>query len=287
MHATHACGLRRTVPTMKKSAIRWIAQAAICVALAATGTAALHAQDDSGAPPQGQGRGGGAGRGRGVRGTVVSASGSNVVLKTETGESWTVVATDNTRVNIDRQPVKLAELKAGDEVIAMGMPDDAKHEIHAMMIAGASAAQVARLRADLGKTYIVGKITAVNDTKLTVLRADKVSQTITLDDSTSLKRGGRLPAEFTTIGVGGGFGGGGGGNRRREGTPNETSGGNPNSADGGESITLADVKIGDNIAGMGSVKSGFFVPTELHVNTPRPRPARGDGNVPAGPPPQH
>ncbi len=243
-------------------------------------------------PPQQAGqRGPGANRGRGIRGTVVATAGPNVTVKTDTGETWTVVSTDNTRINIDRQPVKVADLKAGDEVMAMGVPDADKHEIHAMFIAGASAAQVAKLKADLGKTYIAGKVTAINDTKITVLRPDKVSQTIALDDSSSLKRGGRLPAEFTTLGVGGGFGGNGGGGGRRAnggggqgGQPNETSGGNPNSASDGESITLADVKVGDNLAGLGSLKAGTFVPTELHVNTPRPRGQRPDG-APAGAPP--
>ena len=249
-------------------------------ALLLTLSVAVRAQD--GAPPQdGSASGMGMGRERGVRGTVVSANGSNVMLKTETGETWTVIATDNTRVNIDRQPVKIADLKAGDEVMAMGMPDPTKHELHAMMIAGASAAQVTKLKADLGKTYIVGKITAIDETKVTVLRADKVSQTIALDETTSLHRGGRLPAEYAVMGTGGGFGGGGGGRRGegrppQGGTPNETSGGNP-ASNQGEAITLADVKVGDNIAATGGLKGGTFVPTDMHVNTPRQRPARGEG----------
>ncbi len=271
-------------------ATRTLAQAALCLLLTTGITTALHAQDD--APPQeagrGQGGGAGRGRGRGVRGTVLSTSGANVTIKTETGETWTVVTTDNTRVNIDRQTVKVAEIKAGDEVAAMGMPDNDKHEIHAMMLIGASAAQAAKLKADMGKTYIVGKITAINDTKLTVMRADKISQTITLDDSTSLHRGGRMGGEAMMSGMmggpgGGGFGGGqggGGGRRRGEGgTPNATSGGDP-ASDQGESITLADVKVGDNIGGTGSLKGGVFVPTDLQVATPRPRGERGPGAPP-------
>ena len=256
---------------------RTLALAALTFALAGI----LHAQDDLGAPPaQGADQRGRGGMGRGIRGTVVSAAGANVTLKTEAGETWTVVTTDNTRINIDRQPTKLADLKSGDEVMAMGVPDPAKHELHALAILGASAAQAAKLKADLGKTYIVGKITAINDTNITVTRPDKVSQTIALDDTTSLHRGGRLPAEYLGMGTGGGFGGGANGGRggrgTREGTPNETSGGNPSSNEG-ESITLADVKIGDNLAATGSLKKGTFVPTDMHVNTPRPRAARPEG----------
>ncbi len=34
---------------------------------------------------------------------------------------------------------------------------------------------------------------------------------------------------------------------------------------GGESITLADVKVGDSVVGRGALKNGVFVPTELGV----------------------
>ena len=34
---------------------------------------------------------------------------------------------------------------------------------------------------------------------------------------------------------------------------------------GGESITLADIKVGEMVGGPGAVKGGAFVPTELRV----------------------
>ena len=39
-------------------------------------------------------------------------------------------------------------------------------------------------------------------------------------------------------------------------------------ASSGESITLADIKVGDRVAGPGEVKSGRFVAKELTVMTP-------------------
>ena len=43
-------------------------------------------------------------------------------------------------------------------------------------------------------------------------------------------------------------------------------GGNPAGPNsGGESITLADVKVGDTIVGPGALKGGVFVPTQLTV----------------------
>ncbi len=246
------------------------------------GTCTAPAQNN-GAPPQnggrpGEGQRGGGRNGRGIRGTVVSVNGPSAVIKTETGERWTVITTDNTRISIDGQTIKAAALKTGDEILAGGIPDNEKHEMHALFVGGASAAQAAKLKADLGKTYIVGRITAISEAQLTILRPDKVSQTIALDESTSLHRGGRLPPEFAM------FGGGGGGGRRRDtpGTPNATSGGDQ--SENGESITLADVKVGDNVSATGAVKSGVFTPAELHVQTPRPRGERGADNGDTPPP---
>lgn len=220
---------------------RWLARAAVCLMLAGVGAVTVRAQDDGafqgqgggpGGPQRGEGRGRG---GRGVRGTVIAASGANVTLKTEQGETWTVITTDNTRLNLDGQPVKAADFKAGAEVMAMGVPDPEKHEIHALMVMGASAAQVAKMKADLGKTYIVGRVTAINETNVTVLRPDKVSQTIALDESTSLRRGGRLPEEAMMggMGRGGRRRGGNAGDAGSNGSPNATSGGGE-PAPGGE-----------------------------------------------------
>jgi hypothetical protein len=72
-----------------------------------------------------------------------------------------------------------------------------------------------------------------------------VSQVIGVDEGTSFKRGGRQMAAMVN-----GSGEIGSGNAR------------DNNA---ESITLADVKVGDSVAGRGGLKNGVFVPTELRV----------------------
>jgi len=58
------------------------------------------------------------------------------------------------------------------------------------------------------------------------------------------------------------MGGAASGNGRAGGTPTADA------AAEAESITLADIKVGDNVMGRGSVKSGTFVPTQLTVSTP-------------------
>jgi hypothetical protein len=127
---------------------------------------------------------------------------------------------------------------------------------------------------------------------LTVMRPDGVSQVIGVDEQTSFKRGGRGMA---AIASGGGvveMGGGGTGAGRGNGA-GVGSGAGSNSAGagagGGESITFADVKVGDSVAGRGALKSGLFVPTELGVMDPAAmgqRRRRGDtggtGTAPAG-----
>ena len=270
--------------------------AVLCSALI-TGTAlSLYAQNaTSGGDQQAQpdvqaGRGAGGGRrGGGVRGTVTGVSGTSVMLKNEQGEAWTIISTDNTRVRRDGQPGTVGAIQAGDEVIAMGVPDPDKHEVHAMMVMDVSAAQVAKAKANLGKTYIVGRITAINETLLTIMRSDRVAQVISLDETTSLHKGGRMSPEamsaaglnmeaLSGMGGGGGMGSGGG---RRAGSADAPA------ANPGEAITLADVKVGDSVVGVGSVKGGSFVPTDLRVQE---RPAggaggrRGMGNGDAPPP---
>jgi hypothetical protein len=42
----------------------------------------------------------------------------------------------------------------------------------------------------------------------------------------------------------------------------------PNAGGGGESITFADVKVGDMVVGEGSLKNGIFVPAQLGVIDP-------------------
>ena len=257
--------------------------AVLCSILFAGAVLSAHAQNatsggDQQAQPGAQQRNGGGGRrGGGVRGTVTGVSGGSVMLKTEQGEAWTIISTDNTRVRRDGQPGTVAAIHAGDEVMAFGVPDADKHEVHAMMLVDVSAAEVAKAKANLGKTYIVGRITAINETQLTIMRSDRVAQTISLDETTSLHKGGRMsPEAMAAAGLnlealgggagGGGFGGGmGGGGAAAGGGGRRAANADAAAPNPGEAITLADVKVGDSVVGIGSVKGGSFVPTDLRV----------------------
>lgn len=217
-----------------------------------------------------------------VAGEVTAVNGTTLTLKAEDGHPVQVVVTDNTRVMKDRGPVKASDLHVGDGLMAFGNLDAPNHTLHAAMVMAEDAAQIKAMRENLGKTYIAGRVTAVNmdDAKMTVERGDHVAQTIGFDETTSFKRAVRHERAQGAVNAGGagaeGNGGGGHG-----GYGGGFGGGGGMMADGGaalerafasgESITLADIKVGDNVVGTGSVKSGVFVPAHLLDSPPRPR----------------
>ena len=203
------------------------------------------------------GRGGVPG-GQMVRGTISAIHGDHLSVKTENGQNYDIVTTGNTRIMRQRQQVTLAELKPGDGVGAAGVLDAPSHTLHAALLFAVSAEDIRKAQENLGKTYITGRVTAIDDVRLTVQRPDGVSQVIEADENTSFRKGGR------------GFGSGsfafgeaaGGGRSAQAGAP-------ASPAESGESITLADVKIGDNVFGTGALHGNVFHPAELHVGAPR------------------
>lgn len=206
-----------------------------------------------------------------LAGEVTAVSGSTLTVKTEDGATMEIVTTDNTRVMKGRGvTVKIADLKVGDGVMAAGNLDAPNKTLHAAIVFATDAVQVKAMRENLGKTYIVGKVTAIDmdKAKMTVGRPDHVAQTIGFDETTSFKRGGR--GGMGWMGGAGGIVAGGG----------ITQGAAP--AEGGESITLADIKVGDTVRGTGSVKGGVFVPTQLVVGPPGQRRLRRGGAAALG-----
>ena len=227
-------------------------------------------QDDANAPTMAMGSG------RMVRGTVSAVAPNRLSIKTESGDTYLVALTSNTRIMKGRESVKVSEAHIGDGIGAMGELDQSSKTVHALFVSLVDAEQVKKMRDSLGKTWIAGKITAIDDLKLTILRGDKVSQVIAVDEGTSFKRGGRGMRMMMQNGdVSGPLGTSAAeapGGQRRNG-----AGGNGSPRQEGESITLADIKIGDNVAGQGALKNGTFIPTELAVTDPSQR-RRRQGN---------
>ena len=210
-------------------------------ALAFLLTAQIWAQDGEQDGPM-PGRGAFAGAHM-VRGTVAAIAADGLTVKTEEGEVFQVAVSANTRLMKDRQPVKLGDIKVGDGVGAMGVLDAPAKTVHAMFVAVMDAEQVKKAREGLGKVYITGSVTAVDmdNARITVKRPDGVSQVIQADEGTSFRRSGR----------------------RAQASVNAAP---PAGTDASaESVTLADVKVGDMVMGRGTVKNNMFVPTELRV----------------------
>lgn len=126
-----------------------------------------------------------------VRGTVKSVHGSDAIIQTEEGQTFTVHTSDNTRIYKKRQPVKMSEVQAGDMLVAAGELDANSHLMRALFVADIDAATVEKMRADLGKTWIIGKVLKIDETRITVNRVDHKTQVIEADDTTSFRKDGQ------------------------------------------------------------------------------------------------
>jgi hypothetical protein len=224
-----------------------------------------------------QGRRGGFGggqMGQPVQGIVTAATATKLTIKTDAGDSYDVTVTDTSRIMRDGQPIKLSDVKPGDSVTARGMVDASAKTVQAMMVMDVDAATVAKAKENLGKTYITGRLTAIDadNLKLTVMRSDNVSQVIAVDDGTSFQRGTRgVAADVAAAGgIAGGAGFGGRGGRGQ-------GGGAQNAPPPPESITLADVKLGDIVMATGALKAGVFTALKMGVQGPGMGPGAGGG----------
>jgi Domain of unknown function (DUF5666) len=232
----------------------------LCAALITLSCApALFSQDE---PPQRGGRGGGMGRGgvfmmggNNAHGKVTAVAGNEITIKDEQGQIYKVETGPNTHIRKDREEAKVTDIHVGDTIVAGGNLDDQAKTVGAMFVMVLSpeqAAQMEKMRADFGKTWTTGKITAIKDLTVTIERPDKVSQTVAVDENTTFHKGAR-----------------------------------GNATD----IIFPDIKVGDMLRADGSLKDGSFLATSLVVMEPRqPGEGRfGNGGPPGsrtGQPPQ-
>ncbi len=252
-----------------------------CFALATVASAqdANPNPQNNGAGGYGQrgGRGGaygGMSMGRGLMGAVTHVAPDRYTIKTETGETYTVHFSVNTRIlkmpvgqrgpgggsmageegrgpgqGMGRranppEPIKPTDIKVGDAITAMGEVDAAAKSIGAVAIVLVDperAQQMRQMQANYGKTWIMGKVTAIDGVKVTLMGSiDNAAHAFVADENTRLRK-------------------------RRE------------------PITLADIQIGDMIRAEGAVKDGVFTATTANVTS---MPSGGSPSFPRGAPPQ-
>ena len=168
---------------------------------------------------------------QGVAGTITEITKDGLTVKTVHGDVAKVKVSADTRFRRDRADAKLSDFKVG-ELVMVGGEQDKSGAWNARFVAMRSDFGGGEMRGgrmggerpnpeDLGKTFIFGQLTKIEETKLTVHRPDGVDQVIEVDENTSFHNA------------------------------------------HGESITLADFKVGDRVGGRGAIKNGVFVPTDF------------------------
>ena len=157
----------------------WVAEQRVC-----------HAQDGRWLVADGgDGMGRAFGRGNGVRGTVTAAAAGSFTIRTDEGETYQVLYSANTRLIKDRQPIEAADVHVGDMLMAGGIVDPKAKTVGAVFVLDIDAKEVRNARAAFGKTWVVGKVTAIHELKITIERAgDKQAQTVAVDENTSFRK---------------------------------------------------------------------------------------------------
>ena len=154
------------------------------------------------------GRGGTMG-GRGAIGKITAMTNSSIEVSKPDGTKVLVKLSANSEFRKDRQPAALTDFKVGDFVMVRG-PENSDHSVNAEMIGGRSAnagggngggrfgsgrgpgggaGPGGPLMGELGKDYVAGEVKSIDPPKLTVLRSDDVTQTLELNEDTSLRKG--------------------------------------------------------------------------------------------------
>jgi hypothetical protein len=191
-------------------------------------SAAAFSQDTTQTPPQGGqgqrgGRGGwGGGMGRGQVGTVTAVAADSYTIKNEAGETYTIHFSANTRI-VKRpagmrgqgggaaraegggegtgrgqgggnppQPIKATDIKVGDAIMAMGEIDTNAKSVGAVTIMQfdpEQAKQMREMQANYGKTWLMGKVTAIDGVKLTIMgTVDNAAHTFVADENTTFRQ---------------------------------------------------------------------------------------------------
>ena len=129
------------------------------------------------------------GRGNGVRGTVTAAAASSFTIRTDEGDTYQVLYSPNTRLMKDRQPIAAADIHVGDMLMAGGIVDAKAKTVGAVFVVDIDAKEVRNARAAFGKTWVMGKVTAIHELKITIERAgDKQAQIVAVDENTSFRK---------------------------------------------------------------------------------------------------
>jgi hypothetical protein len=133
--------------------------------------------------------------GHGTIGQITSIQGNYFTVTRPDGTKVTVKLTDKTEFRKDRQPAKQADFKVGDFVMVRG-EENTDHSITAESLGGRSAGGgpgagpgAGAFFGEMGKDFIAGEVKSLDPPNVTVQRPDQVTQTVELNEETSLRKG--------------------------------------------------------------------------------------------------
>jgi hypothetical protein len=206
------------------------------ILILALGAGTAFAQDTNPTQQPGVGSGQGMGRGQrggrggyllgsGVTGTVTEVAPDHYTIKTDSGDLYTVHYSVNTRImkggggprraQGDQgmgsgpanppQQIKPTDIRVGDAIAANGEVDAAAKSVGAVFVLQIDperAKQMREMQANYGKTWLMGKVTAVNELKVT-LQGGPGNQTSTFvaDENTTFRKR-RDPVTLADVQVG-------------------------------------------------------------------------------------
>jgi hypothetical protein len=194
-------------------------------------------QGNGGGYGQRGGRSGGGGMmGRGLMGTVTEVAADHYTIKTEMGDVYTIHFSADTRITkqpagmrgpggggggqgngggggygrggnggTPPQEIKATDIKVGDAIVAMGDTDATAKSVGATRIVQLDPDAAKRMQeqaASFGKTWLGGKVTAINGTTITLTgMLDNAPHTVAADENTTFRRR-RDPITLADIQVG-------------------------------------------------------------------------------------
>ncbi len=202
----------------------------------------------------------------GVFGKLTAIHDQSIEITRQNGDVVTVKLNSNTQFRKERESAKLADFKVGDMVAVRG-EENADHTWTAETVGtrpnggfggGADAGGgsgngrgagpgggpgAGRQLGVLGQDYVFGEVKAVDAPKLTILRPDNVTQTVELNEETSLRKG-------------------------------------------RDSVTMADIQLGDHVLVRGATANNVFQPKSVNVIGPEQwKRMQEMGMTPGAPPP--
>lgn len=103
------------------------------------------------------------------------------------------------------EAIKASDIKVGDAIMAMGEEDQNAKSVGAVMVLQLDPEMVKRMeemRANYGKTWLAGRVTAINETNVTIQGlADNAAHTFVVNENTSFRKR-REPVTLADIQVG-------------------------------------------------------------------------------------